>query len=99
MAPRSSLQQILELICEHVYFQAPTNVQMQYPAIVYEKAPTNTIFADNRPYSHTNQYSLMVISRDPDEPISVMMRELPMCSHDRSYVADNLNHDVFTLYF
>lgn len=72
---------------------------MEYPAIRYEKARGNTQFADNGPYTHTRQYDLTLISRNPDEPIYNLLVGLPLCTHERFYVADNLNHDVFTIYF
>ena len=99
MGQRSMLQQILELLCDNVYFQPPPNVQMNYPAIVYERARADVEFADNGPYRFTKQYSLTLISRNPDEPIQNSIAAFPMCTHERFFVADNLNHDVFALYF
>ena len=99
MAPRTSLQQILESICGNVYFQPPSNVQMEYPAIVYQRGRSDYDFADNGPYRFMNQYDLTLITRDPDEVIFESINALELCRHDRFYVADNLNHDVFTIYF
>lgn len=93
------MNQLLEILCDHVYFQPPKNVQMEYPAIVYERDRADTSFADNSPYRFTKQYTLTVISRDPDEAIAIAVAHLPMCTHNRFYVADNLNHDAFSLYF
>jgi hypothetical protein len=99
MGQRELLQQILELVCERVYFQPPSDVQMEYPAIVYNRARADTVFADNNPYRFTKQYDVTIISRNPDETIFNALAAMPMCMHERFYVADNLNHDVFTLYF
>jgi hypothetical protein len=99
MAPRVQLQSILESIVANVYFQPPSNVQMEYPAIVYERAPADSTFADNEPYSVTKQYQLTMITRDPDEAAFDTIAALSMCTHERFYVADNLNHDVFTIFF
>lgn len=99
MAPREQLQSILELIVANVYFQPPTNVQMVYPAIVYERGRADTAFADNGPYRFTKQYQLTLISRDPDQSALDIIASLEMCTHERFYVADNLNHDVFNIYF
>lgn len=99
MASRDLLQTILETIVPKVYFQPPTNVQMEYPAIVYERARADTAFADNGPYRFTKQYQLTLISRDPDESALDTIASLEMCTHERFYVADNLNHDVFNIYF
>jgi hypothetical protein len=72
---------------------------MTYPAIVYERDRADTKFADDRPYSVTKQYSITLISKNPDESIFDALAALPMCAHERHFVADNLNHDVFNIYF
>lgn len=100
MAPREQLQAKLETIVPNVYFQPPANVQMTYPAIVYERARAYTEYADNDPCRVTRQYQLTLISRDPDETaLFDAIAALQMCVHERFYVADNLNHDVFNIYF
>lgn len=82
-----------------VYFQPPANVQMEYPCIVYSRDTTETQFADNNPYRLTKRYEVKVIDRDPDTIIPEKVAALTMCVHTTSYVADTLNHYVFTLYF
>jgi hypothetical protein len=99
MGQRSVLNQVLSGLCENVYFQPPSNVQMQYPAIVYERDAADTMHADNVAYRFTKKYELKLISRNPDESIFEALAAMPMCRHERFFVADNLNHDVFTLYF
>lgn len=101
MAPRVELHALLEqkLGSGDVYFQPPTNTQINYPCIVYERAKIDTRFADNAPYNHTRRYTLTVIHRDPDNTVVDAIAALPLCVHDRFFTADNLNHDVFTLYF
>jgi hypothetical protein len=100
MGQRALLQAVLESICEHVYFQPPSNVQMEYPAIVYQRGRSDYGFADNGPYRFTEQYDLTCITRNPDD-ISIYfdLVSLPLCRHERFYVVDNLNHNVFTIYF
>lgn len=99
MAPRLALQALLEALAPNVYFQPPANVQMKYPCIVYRRDFSDTRFADNAPYNNTTRYSVTVIDRDPDSGIPVKVQALPLCSYDRGFVADGLNHDVFRLYF
>jgi hypothetical protein len=72
---------------------------MQYPAIVYQRDTTQTRHAGNLPYTLYKRYQVTVIDLDPDSAIPDKVAMLPMCSHDREFVADRLNHDVFTLYF
>jgi hypothetical protein len=39
------------------------------------------------------------MDQDPDSLIPDKVALLPKCVHNRSYVVNNLNHDVFNLYF
>lgn len=98
---RLQLQTLLEgvLGSSNVYFQPPDNVQMLYPCIVYRRDSAVTEFADNSPYSHTKRYQVMAIDRDPDGGLHDKIANLPLCMFDRFYTADNLNHDVFNMYF
>jgi hypothetical protein len=98
---RLELQQILETIMgnENVYFQPPTNLQMSYPCIVYNRDYATTEYAENVPYQHTKRYQLTVIDQDPDSPIPAKIAALPMSAFNRFFTADNLNHDVFNLFY
>jgi hypothetical protein len=97
--PRLELSAMLREICPNVYFQPPASVEMVYPAIVYELDRADTQFADDRPYKVTKQYSLQLISQNPDEILFDALAALPMCAHERHFVADNLNHEVFNIFF
>lgn len=101
MASRLSLQTMLEelLGSRNVYYQPPASVYMQYPAIVYSRRRVENVHADNAIYNQNTSYEVIVIDEDPDSEIVAKVTQLPMCSHDRHYTADDLNHDVFTLYF
>lgn len=101
MASRLELQTLLEDILgsRNVYYQPPATVQMRYPAIVYSRNDFENFFACNGVYGQTVAYSVTVIDKNPDSVIVEKVSKLPLCSFDRHYVAENLNHDVFTLYF
>jgi hypothetical protein len=102
MGQRLELQAILVSMvdsAEQVYFQPPPSLQMKYPCIVYNRTDIDIRHADNKPYKHKKRYQVTVIDRNPDSVITDKVATLPMCSYDRSYTADNLNHDVFTLSF
>lgn len=96
---RADLHEILTAITPKVYFQPPADIEMEFPAIVYQRDPADTRYADNSPYQYTKRYQITVIARDPDSPISDAVALLPMCTHNRFFVANNMNHDVFTLFF
>jgi len=72
---------------------------MVYPAIVYNLDFENVQHADNLPYSRKLRWLVTVISRDPMEPVRDKIAALPLCSFERAYPADGLNHQVFNLYF
>ena len=99
MAPRLELHSVLLTICDNVYFQPPPSIQMQYPCIVYERDDENTEFADGKPYKTMRRYQLTHIDRDPDSETLAAISALPMCVYDRYFTADNLNHDVYNLFF
>lgn len=101
MAQRLDLQAILVGILGsgNVYFQPPNGLKMQYPCIVYKRDDSLTEFAANKPYKYRKQYLVTVIDRDPDSLIPDKVAALPLCVFDRFYTADNLNHDVYKLFF
>lgn len=101
MANRLDLQTLFEDILgsRNVYHDPPESVKMNYPAIKYSRSKINTSFANNSAYMQNNRYEVIVIYNDPDSELPGRISRLPMCVHDRSYVVDNLHHDVFTLYF
>lgn len=100
----TSRLELHELLCEtlgsrHVYYQPPESVKMVYPSIVYARNSINNKFADNSVYKRMTGYSITVIDEDPDSEIVERIAQLPMCRFDRHFVSDNLNHDVFTIYY
>ncbi len=101
MAPRLQLQTKLVSILgtDNVYFQPPPTVKMKYPCIVYHRDSIQTEYADDNPYKSTIRYQITVIDRDPDSLIPAKVGALPMSRFERFFTADNLNHDVYTLYF
>lgn len=101
MGSRLELQEIFENLLEsrNVYYQPPASVLMKYPAIVYSRSDIENFHADNKVYAQTTAYSVTVIDKNPDSKYVKKVSMLPMCSYDRHYTADNLNHDVFTIYF
>lgn len=101
MADRLDLQGLLEELLEsrNVYYQPPESVKMQYPAIKYSKKNMQSVYANNSKYLMRDCYELIVISRNPDDPVIKKLLALPYCSYDRPYIADNLYHDVLTIYY
>lgn len=101
MASRPNLQLILEelLGSRNVYYQPPASVTMKYPAIIYSRKRIGNRHAANRVYTQNTAYEVTVVDKNPDSEFVKKVSMLPFCAFDRHYVSDNLNHDVFTLYF
>lgn len=101
MGTRIELQTLLEQILgsQNVYFQPDPSYRLQYPAIIYHRDDIITKRANNKPYSQTTAYLVTVVDPNPDSKIVFDVSKLPMCEFDRHYVSNNLNHDVFQLFF
>lgn len=101
MSSRLDLQAELEKILgsRNVYFQPPSSVQMRYPAIVYSRKDIEKRSANDGLYQKLPSYEVILIDKNPDSKFVEKIIDLPYCSFDRHYESDNLNHDVFTLYF
>lgn len=82
-----------------VYIQPPNGTMMLYPCVVIERNTGDTAFADNNSYRHQKRYLLTGIADDPDSGLYDLLASLPRCVHDRSFPAENLTHDVFTIFF
>ena len=101
MASRLELQTKLEALLgsRNVYYQPPTSLKMKYPAIRYDKSNIASRHANNAKYSNFTQYELIVIDNKPDNEVINKILDLPLSSYERHYTADNLHHDVITIYF
>ena len=101
----ASRLQLHEEFCEilgtrNVYFNPPASLMMNYDAIRYKLTGKDIKRANDGVYQITNQYDGVVISEDPDcEVPDTVLRHFKMCSFGRPYVADNLYHFPFTLYY
>jgi len=101
MSRRLELHAILVDILgsNQVYFQPPSSIRMSYPAIVYSRSDKDEKFANDQLYIGKKKYLVTVIDKDPDSSIPDEIAKLPLTSFDNFFVADNLNHDVFSIYY
>lgn len=94
-----------EVLCEilgsrNVYYDPPESVRMDYDAIRYKLAGKDLKRANDGIYQMVNMYDGVVISEDPDcEVADDILAHFKMCNFGRPYVADNLYHFPFTLYY
>lgn len=101
MSNRLKLHDILKNVLgsNNVYFQPPESVKINYPCIIYKRTSADTSFANNQPYINKRRYQITVIDANPDSLIPEKIKLLPMCVYDRHYTSNNLNHDIFNIYF
>lgn len=101
MDRRLKLHQLLREIpdVKEVYFQAPGKDLMVYPCIIYELGARDVQHANNSPYRNTKRYEATVIDRKVDSTIPDAVAALPLTSFSRRYVATQLHHEVFNIYF
>ncbi len=96
--------QLNEILCgilgsRNVYFQPPESVKMNYPAIAYGLDKITSTYANDGVYLSQRGYSVTVIDSDPDSLLVKKVAALPACKFDRHYEKDNLNYDVFILFY
>ncbi len=99
---RLEFQAVLEglLGSENVYFQPPSTVKMQYPCIIYSLSEIHTKKANNQLYGSKICYSVMLINKDVTKSdVFEKLLKFPLCKFNRHYTADNLNHNVFSIYY
>jgi hypothetical protein len=101
MGTRLEFQTVLEDLQDGVsiYFQPPPNVTMVYPAIVYNRDFQSVDYADNFAYNKKLRYQVTVIDRDPDSAIPDKVADLPLTKYVRHFTTQNLNHDIYDVYF
>ena len=98
-------REILQEVCnqppenENVYFQPPESVKMKYDCIRYAENTMDVKRADDKAYLIRPEYTVTVITRDPDSILpKTIVEHFPYCRPGRKYVADNLYHYPFTIY-
>ena len=102
MGERLSLHaKLIQLLgSNNVYFQPPESIKLTYPCIVYRRSSGDTKFSNDMPYLYTQAYELTLIDKNPDSSyVKAIASGFPMIRYNRHYINDNLNHDVFTIYF
>lgn len=101
MDRRQDLQNLLVNILgsNKVYFQPPPTIHLDYPCIIYERNTADSQFADNNSYLFKFRYKITYIDRSPENNIVKKLARIPMCTYDRFYTSDGLNHDVLNLYY
>ena len=106
MNDRKDLDEVLASIIDmtepdgdrHTYLNPPPSVRMRYPAIKYSLNNVDLTFANDGVYRTIPSYQVILIDDDPDSIYVGKILQIPYCSFNSFYIADNLNHWVFTIY-
>lgn len=101
MASRLELQAELEALLgsRNVYFQPPESLKLKYPAIVYSRSDIRPEYADDSVYTTTTSYDVTVIDPNPDSTIVAKIAQFKTARFNRHFTSDNLNHDIFKIYY
>lgn len=81
-----------------VYFQPPSSLGLKYPCIIYHRSKVINKRSNDSLYDVRTAYEITVVDQDPDSLLLQNIMELAYCEWNDHYVADNLNHDLFTIY-
>lgn len=84
---------------DHVYFQPPENIKIEYPAIIYERRNIDARYSDNRVYNTTSEYNVTIVDSDPDSIIVDKMSKFRTARYIRKYVSNGLYHDIFKIFY
>ena len=98
---RVEVQRKLEAVIPNVYFQPPANVSMNYPCIVYHKAPPKDIYANDQRYGSRQKYTITGIDRNPETQIAeqivkIFKRHVSIVNYA---TVSGLNHIYLELYY
>lgn len=101
---RRKLQTELETILgsKHVYFQPPPNTAIKYPCFIYERYTPFTMNADDTVYRIIGHYSITYIDSNVERAMAMQTKILSTFQHisiERNYISDNMNHDIYNLYY
>ena len=100
MRTYKDLLHLLQQAVKHnrVYFQPPENLKIGYPAIVFHLSKIEVNHASDVPYKGAREYSVTLITKEPEPDAIDEILEIPYSSLDQTFVSDGMNHFVFSVY-
>lgn len=100
MGSRLELHDELLQFIPNVYFQPPSDIQMSYPCIVYDKLPHMRHFANDVIYLSQQEYKITLIEHNPDSDVAKRMeKHFQYCGINQHYKIDGLNHTHLSLFY
>ena len=91
---------LLQKAVDHnrVYFQPPENLKIGYPAVIFHLSKVKLDHADDVPYKGAREYSVTLITNEPEPEVLDEILKIPYTTLDTTYISDGMNHFVFTTY-
>ena len=84
---------------DEVHFQPTEKVKLSYPCILYEFDGYRDFFASDGRHIVREKYTVTHIYKDPTQNLRGTIRSLfSYVDFDRVFIADNLYHDVYTIF-
>lgn len=101
MGNRLDFHAKLKQLTPNVYFSPPESVKLSYPCIVYKRLSMDPTYADNKPYAFTDVigYEVSSISKDPDDNLFFDLSKMPKSKFLRHMTVNNLDHNIFKIYY
>ena len=95
-----NLLALLKTAVDHncVYFQPPENLKIGYPAVIVHLSKIKVDHANDMPYKGAREYSVTLITKEPEPEVLDEILKIPYTTLDTTYIADGMNHFVFTTY-
>jgi hypothetical protein len=83
----------------HVYFQPPSSIRLNYPCIIYKRDAEDPFYADDIKYYGMKRYMITVIDADPDSLIPDKVSKMQYCGFLNNLAIDGLNHTIYSLFY
>ena len=98
---RVNLHHMLEDILgsKNVYYDPPESFKLKYPCIVYYMEGFADIPADNQTYRRMRRYNMTYITTDSEDPVAERLADIRYCTLTRPFVASDLFHFSYTLFY
>lgn len=85
---------------DKVHFQPPESVKLTFPCILFKFEGFKEFFANDGRHMLREKYTATHIYREPEADLKEeVLSAFLFASFDRPYIADNLYHDVYTIYY
>ena len=74
---------------------------IEYPCFIIKRTSAYQPKANDKTYLFRPAYEVTYINRDEPDPemLYEVGQRFPLCNYQRHFVADNLHHDVWVIYY